>query len=67
MCMHAFMLMALIRLQETAEDSWDLLWTLMPQYEHLQTSGIALQPWQVHNHCLDFGPEGAGIHGTKVN
>ncbi|CAI8021259.1 Deoxyadenosine kinase [Geodia barretti] len=53
---------------ETHSDDWDLLWTMVPQWEALHTTktpGLP-RPWQVHNHCLSLS-NSRGISGSKVS
>ncbi|XP_019855248.1 PREDICTED: tubulin polyglutamylase TTLL4-like [Amphimedon queenslandica] len=63
--------MAILRpygFQETHSDDWDLLWTLIPQWDYLHTASTRNlpRPWQVHNHCLSLH-DGDGISGTKAS
>ena len=48
----------------TDGDDWDLLWTMVPQWEHLPW--WAPRKWQVHNHCLSLS-NFKGISGDKIS
>ena len=49
---------------ETDRDDWDLLWSMVPQWDHFP-NGIP-KKWQVHNHCLTL-PNFKGISGDKIS
>jgi hypothetical protein len=52
--------------KETHSDDWDLLWTLIPQWNYFHTAYTENMPrsWQLHNHCLSLR-DGRGISGNK--
>ena len=52
------------RVLETDKDDWDLLWSMVPQWDHFP-EGIP-NKWQVHNHCLTL-PNFRGISGDKIS
>ena len=49
---------------QTDNDEWDLLWSMVPQWEHFP-EGIPHR-WQVHNHCLAL-TNFRGISGSKIS
>eukprot|EP00117_Sycon_ciliatum_P003274 scpid64433/ scgid2094/ Tubulin polyglutamylase TTLL4; Tubulin--tyrosine ligase-like protein 4 len=53
--------------EETTGNHWDLLWTMVPQWENMAKTGnhhYKPKPWQVHNHCLGL-KNNEGMAGTK--
>ena len=46
----------------------DLLWTMVPQWDHFHTASTRglPRPWQIHNHCLALTNK-RGISGGKVS
>jgi hypothetical protein len=53
--------------RETESDDWDLLWSLVPQWDYLPKGDEEFpRTWQIQNHC--FGMRNVeGISGSKVS
>lgn len=49
---------------QTDNDEWDLLWSMVPQWEHFPEN--IPHRWQVHNHCLTL-VNFRGISGSKIS
>ena len=49
---------------QTDTDEWDLLWSMVPQWEHFPED--IPRRWQVHNHCLTL-VNFRGISGSKIS
>ncbi|KAI6650583.1 Tubulin polyglutamylase TTLL4-like isoform X2 [Oopsacas minuta] len=49
---------------QTDNDDWDLLWSMVPQWDHFP-NGVP-KKWQVHNHCFNLA-NFKGISGDKIS